>query len=90
MHSEHQMFMMNDFWRTRRITKEHLSEKHPEKRFIVGNLETLGDIEREELLSFYNQHYSSNRMGMSVLSTHGLDEMESWVRKYFSPIKNNS
>ena len=90
VHSEHQMFMMNDFWRTRRITKEHLSEKHPENRFIVGNLETLGDIEREELLSFYNKHYSSNRMGMSVLSTHGLDEMESWVRKYFSPIKNHS
>ena len=29
-------------------------------------------------------------MGMSVLSTHGLDKMESWVRKYFSPIKNHS
>ena len=29
-------------------------------------------------------------MGLSLLSTHTLDEMEQWVRSYFSSIKNNN
>ena len=90
VNSEHQKNIMNDGWRQYRISGLFAKEGHPERMFNTGNLETLGDIDREELITFYNAHYSANRMGLAVLSTHSLDEMEGWVREYFSEIKNSN
>ena len=89
VNSEHQKNIMNDNWRRFRIAGLFSKEGHPEQKFGTGNLETLGDIDRSELIEFYNKHYSSNRMGVALLSTHSLDEMEVWARKYFSTIKNH-
>ena len=32
-------------------------EGHPSRKFGTGNLETIGDITREELIQFYKTHY---------------------------------
>ena len=90
VNSEYQKNIMNDGWRQFRISSQFAREGHPEKKFNIGNLETLGDINRAELIEFYNQHYSSNRMGLALLSTHSLDQMEKWVKEYFSDIKNRN
>ena len=90
VNSEYQKNIMNDGWRLFRIRGQFTKEGHPERKFNIGNLETLGDIKREELIDFYNNYYSANRMGLSLLSTHSLDEMEQWVASYFSSIKNNN
>ena len=90
VNSEHQKNIMNDNWRQFRISGLFTKDGHPEQKFGTGNLETLGDIDREELLDFYNRYYSSNRMGLAMLSTHSLDDMESWAKKYFSNINNNN
>ena len=90
VNSEHQKNIMNDNWRQFRISSLFTKEGHPEQKFGTGNLETLGDITRDELIDFYNNHYSANRMGVALLSTHSLEEMESWCRKYFSLIKNHN
>ena len=90
VNSEYQKNIMNDGWRLFRIRGQFTKEKHPERKFNIGNLETLGDINRDELIEFYNKYYSANRMGLSLLSTHSLDDMEQWVRGYFSSIKNNN
>lgn len=86
--SEHKNYLMNDFWRSFQVSNLFVKRTHPASNFNVGNLETLGDIKREELIDFYNKHYSSNRMALSLLSKHSLDEMEGWARNYFSDIKN--
>ncbi len=90
VNSEHQKNMLNDNWRQFRISSLFAKEGHPERKFGTGNLETLGDITREELIDFYKQHYSANRMGVALLSTHSLEEMESWCRQYFSSVKNRN
>ncbi len=90
VNSEHQKNIMNDNWRQYRISSLFTKDGHPEQKFGTGNLETLGDITRTELIDFYNRHYSANRMGVSLLSTHSLEEMESWCREYFSLIKNHN
>ncbi len=90
VNSEHQKNIMNDNWRQRRITSQFAKDGHPAKKFSTGNLETLGDITREELVTFYNTQYSANRMGLALLSTHSLDEMEDWTRQYFSDVKNHN
>ena len=46
-----------------------LQKKDIQKQSLRGNLETLGNTSREELLAFYEKHYSANRMGLALLST---------------------
>jgi len=89
VNSEHQKNIMNDNWRQYRIGSQFSKFGHPEQKFSTGNLETLGDITRSELIEFYENHYSANRMGLALLSTHPLDTMEHWCREYFSEIKNH-
>ena len=88
VNSEYQKNIMSDGWRQFRMNGLYAKEGHPAAKFNIGNLETLGDIDRTELIEFYNKHYSANRMGLALLSTHSLEEMELWARKYFSSIKN--
>ena len=79
---------MNDNWRQYRITSLFARDGHPSRKFGTGNLETIGDITRDELIEFYKNHYSSNRMGLALLSNHSLNDLENWSKKYFSSIKN--
>ena len=88
VNSEHQKNIMNDGRRSYRFSQLFAKEGHPEQKFSTGDIETLGDIDRTELLEFYDKHYSSNKMGLAILSTHSLDQLELWARKYFSDIKN--
>ena len=90
VNSEHQKNIMSDGWRQHRITSQFVKKGHPAQKFATGSLETLGDISSEELIEFYNNHYSANRMGLALLSTHSLDEMETWTRQYFSDVKNHN
>jgi insulysin len=88
VNSEHQKNMMNDNWRQYRVSSLFAKEDHPSRKFGTGSLETIGDITRDELVNFYEQHYSSNRMGLALLSNHSLDDLEVWAKKYFTSIKN--
>ena len=90
VNSEHQKNIMNDYWRQYRVTSQFVKNGHPAGKFGTGSLETLGDISREELVAFYNNQYSANRMGLALLSTHSLDEMEAWANQYFSDVKNHN
>lgn len=89
VNSEHQKNIMNDYRRLYRIPNLFAKEGHPETKFATGNLETLGSTSREELIAFYEKYYSANRMGLALLSTHSLEEMEKLTKEYFSNIKNS-
>ena len=90
VHSEYQKNIMNDGRRTGRIIDLHLKEGHSAQTFTTGNLETLGGIERGELIEFYDKHYSANIMGLALLSSHSLEKLESWATQYFSNIPNKN
>ena len=90
VHSEHQKNIMNDYWRIFRISTFLARDNHPAKKFQTGNLETLGDVSREEVISFFEDYYSSNQMALSILSTQSLDIMEKWVREHFSMLPNRN
>jgi len=72
--------------------KRQLMQNHPANRFLIGNLETLGDKEDSKLhtetVDFYNKYYSANIMKLAMLSSLSLDEMETLARKHFSSIKD--
>ncbi len=86
--SEFEMNLQSDGWRIQQIRRHLSREDHPYNSFSTGNLGTLEGIQREEFINFFNQYYSANLMGLALTGNASLDQMEAWVREYFSPIEN--
>jgi insulysin len=86
--SEFKMYLEDDGWRGFRMLGIHAREDHPENSFNIGNKESLAGATREQLIAFYESHYSANRMALSLVSTHGLDQLEAWTRQYFAEVPN--
>ena len=86
VHSEHQMNLESDSRRKWQVQRTFYREDHPANTFPTGNLETLKDISRQELLDFHRDHYSANRMSLTLLGKTSLDSLEQWARQYFAPI----
>ena len=94
VHSEFSSKLKDDGRRYFSALKATLDANHPYRRFAVGNLQTLKDSEalslRDALITFYEQYYSANTMKLVVLGKEPLDQLEDWVKKRFTPIKNRS
>lgn len=88
--SEHSKNIPNDFRRAFQVQRVAYEPGHPARHFATGNLETLGGISREELLSFYRQHYSANRMTLAVASRHPLDTLQDWIVPLFMEVENRN
>ena len=67
---------------------------HPANRFLIGNLETLGDKEGSKLhtetVNFYERYYSANIMKLAMISNRPLDEMKALAEEYFGNIENKN
>lgn len=73
--------------------KETINPEHPFSKFSVGDLTTLEDrpnhLVRDDLLTFYHQHYSANIMGLVLLGPQSLDQLEAYTQDFFSQIPNS-
>jgi len=79
MHIEYLEYKGNlqiDAWRIDQIQRLKSNPRHPWSRFTIGNQESLkvipskqGIDPREELVKWYNQHYSANVMKLCVLGS---------------------
>jgi secreted Zn-dependent insulinase-like peptidase len=88
VNSENQKNLENDRWRDYQLHNTLYRPGHPAHHFSTGNRETLGGTTHDELLAFYRTHYSADRMALAVVGKASLDQLEQWVRTYFSPIEN--
>ena len=92
--AEYQMGLKSDGRRGLDVLQEVMNPEHPFSQFAVGSLESLADRPdsqvRDELLRFYDKHYSANMMRLVVLGSESLDQLESLVVPMFSPIPNKS
>lgn len=72
------------------VYRELMNPQHPSAKFSVGNLTTLADREghpvREDMIAFYQQHYSSHLMSLVVLGRENLDTLEAGVRTRFNAV----
>ena len=70
--------------------KQAMNPEHPYAQFATGSLKTLEDrpnsLIRDELLQFYQQHYSANKMTLAVIGNYDLDTLEQWTKEKFSAI----
>ncbi|MBB1386671.1 insulinase family protein [Pseudoalteromonas sp. SG45-5] len=82
-----------DFFGQFKLARKMMGE-HPANRFLIGNLETLGDKEggslHKETVDFYNKYYSANIMKVALISNLTISEMEQKAQKYFADIENKN
>jgi secreted Zn-dependent insulinase-like peptidase len=92
VHSEYQSRLKDDAQRNYSAFKQIMNPAHPGSRFFIGSLESLSDNDhskiRDDLITFYQQQYSANRMTLVVLGKESLPELKQLATKYFSTIKN--
>ncbi|MCK6262671.1 insulinase family protein [Vibrio sp. ZSDE26] len=91
--SEFKLKLLDDARRLYQVHKETVNPEHPFAKFSVGNLDTLSDNEdgsiREEIITFYQSHYSADLMTLTLVGNQSLDELESWATEKFSDVVNN-
>ncbi|WP_258808238.1 insulinase family protein [Pseudidiomarina sp. CB1] len=82
-----------DFFGQFKLARNLLGD-HPANRFLIGNLESLGDKEGSQLhaetVDFYERYYSANIMKVALLGNQSLAELEALARKHFSEIENQA
>jgi len=92
--AEYQMGLKSDGRRGLDVLQEVMNPEHPFSQFSVGSLESLADRPgapvRDELLAFYEKHYSANVMRLVVLGSQSLNELEKLVVPMFTPVPNKS
>ena len=88
VNSEHQKNLESDGWREFTLRNSLYREGHPARKFGTGSRATLAGTTREELLAFYNRHYSANRMTLALTGKASLDQLEQWARSRFAPVPN--
>ncbi len=94
VHSEYSAKQNDDGRRIYAATQQAMNPLHPASQFAVGNLDTLPtDKEvglRQDLIAFYDQHYSANRMKLVILGQQDLETLGQLAKTYFSAIKNKA
>ncbi|QPB85275.1 peptidase M16 [Pseudoalteromonas rubra] len=80
-----------DFFGQYKLSRSMMGS-HPANRFLIGNLETLGDKPgsnlHQETVAFYNKYYSSNIMKLAMISNLPLSDMTKKAQRYFATIED--
>jgi secreted Zn-dependent insulinase-like peptidase len=88
--SEFRLKLKDDSRRGWEVFSEQVAPGHPLSTFSVGNLETLADRDndpvRPDLLAFYRQYYTAERMTLVILSREALGQLEVVARGLFSAV----
>lgn len=95
VHSEYAAKIKDEYRRGADVFKTVINQQHPFAKLSVGTLDTLatdGDSGslRDQLLTFYGQHYSANIMTLVLIGSGSLSELEAMARQKFSAIKNTN
>jgi insulysin len=94
VHSEYQTKIKDDNRLQNDVLKAITNPEHSFSQFSVGSLDTLADrknqLVRDDLLVFYEQHYSANRMSLVVLGKQSVAELRQLASEKFTSVKNNN
>ncbi|UPW20213.1 insulinase family protein [Agarivorans sp. TSD2052] len=88
--SEYKLKLKDDVRRLYQVHKETMNPAHPFSQFSVGNLDTLSDTQdatiRDDLIDFYQQHYSAHLMTLVLISPQAIDSLEEYVVQLFNAV----
>lgn len=78
----------NDGWRKYMIEKQLANHDHPHHGFSTGNSTTLGHIPQNEMIKWFEEHYSANNMYLFISSPLDIEELQKITIEQFSKIPN--
>lgn len=88
--SEYQLSLKEDDRRILAAQQQTYNPQNPYSRFSVGSLDTLSDRPddkvRDDLVAFYQAHYSADRMTLAVLGRESLAELRQMVEPIFAAV----
>lgn len=93
VHSEFTAMKREDNRRFWSALQASLNPEHSLSTFTVGNRTTLSNEDnelRQEVVDFYEAHYSANLMKLVVVGPQSLDRLETMVRPRFSGVENRN
>ncbi len=86
VHNEAMRHVQNDQRRISGVARELYAPGTGESKFSTGTKETLAGATPEKVRAFYEAHYTSDRMALSLAGKAPLDELEKYARELFSAI----
>jgi len=90
VHAEYSANLKEDGRRIFSAQKMAMNPEFTFSNFSTGNLDTLSDRDdskiRDELISFYKTHYSSDRMTLVIAGDYELDQLGNKARNLFSDV----
>jgi secreted Zn-dependent insulinase-like peptidase len=90
VHSEYQAKIKDDSRRGYDVYRQQINPQHPYAKFSVGSVETLAnrpnDKVRDDLIEFYQTHYSADQMTLVVLGKESISELQKIVVNRFVQI----
>ena len=90
VHAEYTAKIKDDSRRIYNAEKQAMNPDHPFAKFATGNLDTLSDRPdskiRDELLRFYENHYSADRMTLVLAGNYPLSQLELWANSHFNAV----
>lgn len=90
VNAEYSAKLKEDFRRIYSAEKQAMNPAHPFAHFATGNLDTLSDRPdskvRDDLVNFYNNHYSSDRMTLVLAGNYPLEQLQGWAEQRFNSI----
>ncbi|WP_277206833.1 insulinase family protein [Vibrio misgurnus] len=88
--SEYKLKLKDESRRLYQVQKETINPRHPFSQFSVGNAQTLSDGDqssiRDELLDFYQNHYSAKLMTLVLTGPQSIEQLTLWAENYFAHI----
>ncbi len=87
VHHEFEDNIENESIRIWRIIKETGNPTHPNAVFSCGNLSSLHEVTRQQVLSWYDQYYTAQNMVLVLVSKGSIEEQIDLAAGYFSQIK---
>ncbi|MEO8134043.1 MAG: insulinase family protein [Betaproteobacteria bacterium] len=86
VHNEAMRHLQNDQRRLISVARELYAPGSGESKFSTGNKDTLAGATPAMVRAFFEKHYTSERMALSLAGKASLDELEKLARSLFSPI----
>lgn len=93
VNAEYKAKYKDDFRRIYSAEKQAMNPDHPYASFATGSLDTLADRSgeaggsiRDDLLKFYGNHYSADRMTLVLMGNYSLNELKDLAKTHFSDI----
>ena len=87
INSEFQGVEQNDTCRQQQLLSHDAIPGHPCCNFLWGNAKSLKSATRDDLMSFWQQHYNAAISKLVLLGGESLDELEAMAHKYFDELR---